>query len=68
MWEPHFSRCTEIHHAWDIPCIGTPGDGRYYVEGPRRTSPRIVETAGAQPARAMVIDRLPPQRDFEDGP
>lgn len=60
MWELHFSRCTEIRHTWDIPYIGTLGDGRYYVEGPSRTSPRIAETDSAQAAVAMVIDRLPP--------
>ncbi len=59
MWELHFSRCTEIRHTWDIPYIGTLGDGRYYVEGPSRTSPRIAETDSAQAAVAMVVDRLP---------
>ncbi|MFJ9762081.1 DUF6193 family natural product biosynthesis protein [Streptomyces sp. NPDC101149] len=39
---------------------GTLRDGRYYVEGPSRTSPRIAETDSAQAAVAMVIDRLPP--------
>jgi hypothetical protein len=52
MWELHFSRCTEIRHTWDIPYIGTLGDGRYYVEGPSRTSPRIAETDSAQAAVA----------------
>lgn len=60
MWELHFSRCTEIRHTWDIPYIGTLGDGRYYVEGPSRSSPRIAETDSARAAVAMVIDRLPP--------
>lgn len=60
MWELHFSRCTEIRHTWDIPYIGTLGDGRYYVEGPSRTSPRIAETGSAQAAVAMVVDCLPP--------
>ncbi|MFG2137795.1 DUF6193 family natural product biosynthesis protein [Streptomyces sp. NPDC048650] len=59
MWELHFSRCTEIRHTWDIPYIGTLGDGRYHVEGPSRTSPRIAETDNAQAAVTMVIDRLP---------
>ncbi|MFD7293124.1 DUF6193 family natural product biosynthesis protein [Streptomyces sp. NPDC059897] len=39
MWELHFSRCTEVRHTWDIPYIGTSDDGRYYVDGPSRTSP-----------------------------
>ncbi|MER6345058.1 DUF6193 family natural product biosynthesis protein [Streptomyces sp. NPDC001595] len=60
MWELHFSRCTEIRHTWDIPYIGTLSDGRYYVEGPSRSSPRIAETDSAQAAVARVIDRLPP--------
>ncbi len=60
MWELHFSRCTEIRHTWDVPYIGTLKDGRYYVEGPSRSSPRIAETDSAQAAVAMVIDRLPP--------
>ncbi|MFC9157015.1 DUF6193 family natural product biosynthesis protein [Streptomyces bauhiniae] len=60
MWELHFSRCTEFRHTWDIPYIGTLGDGRYYVEGPSRSSPRIAETESAPAAIAMVIDRLPP--------
>ncbi|WP_234048649.1 DUF6193 family natural product biosynthesis protein [Streptomyces liliifuscus] len=60
MWELHFSRCTEIRPTWDIPYIGTLGDGRYYVEGPSRSSPRIAETDSAQAAVAMVIDQLPP--------
>ncbi|MBZ6476218.1 DUF6193 family natural product biosynthesis protein [Streptomyces griseocarneus] len=60
MWELHFSRCTEIRHTWDIPYIGTLGGGRYYVEGPGRSSPRIAETVSAQVAVAMVVDRLPP--------
>ncbi|WP_438306343.1 DUF6193 family natural product biosynthesis protein [Streptomyces sp. HUAS TT11] len=60
MWELHFSRCTEMRHTWDIPYIGTLRDGRYYVEGPSRTSPRIAETDSAQAAVAMVIDRRPP--------
>ncbi|MER6678321.1 DUF6193 family natural product biosynthesis protein [Streptomyces sp. NPDC000983] len=59
MWELHFSRCTEVRHTWDIPYIGTL-DGRYYVEGPSRTSPRIAETDSARAAVAMVVDRLPP--------
>jgi hypothetical protein len=37
-------------------------DGRYYVEGPSRSSPRIAETDSAQAAVAMVVDRLPPGR------
>lgn len=60
MWELHFSRCTEIRHTWDIPYIGTLRDGRYYVEGPSRSSPRIAETGSARTAVTMVIDRLPP--------
>ncbi|MFJ7272003.1 DUF6193 family natural product biosynthesis protein [Streptomyces sp. NPDC099050] len=60
MWELHFSRCTEMNYTWDIPYIGTLRDGRYYVEGPSRSSPRIAETDSAQDAVAMVIDRLPP--------
>ncbi|MFG3163384.1 DUF6193 family natural product biosynthesis protein [Streptomyces sp. NPDC048232] len=60
MWELHFSRCTEIRHTWDIPYIGTLADGRYYVEGPSRTSPRIAETDSARVAVAMVVDHLPP--------
>ncbi|MFJ3282861.1 DUF6193 family natural product biosynthesis protein [Streptomyces halstedii] len=60
MWELHFSRCTEIRHTWDIPYIGTLKDGRYYVEGPSRSSPRIAETDSAQAAVAMVVERLPP--------
>lgn len=60
MWELHFSRCTENRHTWDIPYIGTLKDGRYYVEGPNRSSPRIAETDSARAAVAMVIDRLPP--------
>ncbi|MFG2824900.1 DUF6193 family natural product biosynthesis protein [Kitasatospora sp. NPDC048365] len=59
MWELHFSRCTEIRYTWDIPYIGTLRDGRYYVEGPSRTSPRIAETGSAQLAVAMVVERLP---------
>lgn len=59
MWELHFSRCTEIRPTWDIPYIGTLSDGRYYVEGPSRRSPRIAETDSAQAAVTMVIDRLP---------
>ncbi|MGC9543481.1 DUF6193 family natural product biosynthesis protein [Streptomyces sp. UG1] len=59
MWELHFSRCTEIRYTWDIPYIGTLRDGRYYVEGPSRSSPRIDETDSAKAAVAMVIDRLP---------
>ncbi|MEV7068526.1 DUF6193 family natural product biosynthesis protein [Streptomyces collinus] len=62
MWELHFSRCTDIRHTWDVPYIGTLGEGRYYVEGPSRNSPRIAETDSAQAAVAMVIDRLPPLR------
>lgn len=60
MWELHLSRCTEIRHTWDIPYIGTLRGGRYYVEGPSRSSPRIAETDSAQAAVAMVIDRMPP--------
>ncbi|GAB3172857.1 DUF6193 family natural product biosynthesis protein [Streptomyces incanus] len=60
MWELHFSRCTEIRHTWDIPYIGTLRDGRYYVEGPDRSSSRIAETGSARAAVTMVIDRLPP--------
>ncbi|MFJ8927320.1 DUF6193 family natural product biosynthesis protein [Streptomyces sp. NPDC102364] len=59
MWELHFSRCTEIRYTWDVHYIGTLGDGRYYIEGPSRTSPRIAEADSAQAAVAMVIDRLP---------
>ncbi|MFD5571144.1 DUF6193 family natural product biosynthesis protein [Streptomyces cadmiisoli] len=61
MWELHFSRCTEMAYTWDIPYIGTLRDGRYYVEGPHRSSPRIGETGSARAAVAMVIDRLPPR-------
>ncbi|GHF12025.1 hypothetical protein GCM10014715_79710 [Streptomyces spiralis] len=39
--------------------IGTLGDGRYYVEGPSRTSARIAETDSAHAAVAMVVNRLP---------
>ncbi|MFG2668333.1 DUF6193 family natural product biosynthesis protein [Streptomyces sp. NPDC048387] len=60
MWELHFSRCTEMQYTWDLPYIGTLRDGRYYVEGPSRNSPRIAETDSAQAAVAMVIARLPP--------
>ncbi|MEV8021297.1 DUF6193 family natural product biosynthesis protein [Streptomyces sp. NPDC086554] len=60
MWELHFSRCTQARYTWDIPFIGALGDGRYYVEGPSRTSPRIAETDSAPSAVAMVVDRLPP--------
>ncbi|WP_234342913.1 DUF6193 family natural product biosynthesis protein [Streptomyces fulvoviolaceus] len=59
MWELHFSRCTEFRPTWDIPYIGALGDGRYYVEGPSRSSPRIAETDSAQAAVTMVIERLP---------
>lgn len=59
MWELHFSRCTEIRHTWDVPYIGILGDGRYCVEGPGRSSPRIAETDSAPAAVALVIDRLP---------
>ncbi|WP_393074443.1 DUF6193 family natural product biosynthesis protein [Streptomyces sp. LN704] len=62
MWELHFSRCTEFPHTWDIPYIGTLADGRYYVEGPSRRSPRITETHSARAAVAMAVDRLPPDR------
>ncbi|MFG2142096.1 DUF6193 family natural product biosynthesis protein [Streptomyces sp. NPDC048650] len=60
MWELHFSRCTVIRPTWDIPYIGTRRDGRYYVEGPSRSSSRIAETGSASAAVAMVVDRLPP--------
>jgi hypothetical protein len=60
MWELHFSRCTEYPHTWDVPYIGTLGDGRYYVEGPSRDSPRIAEPGEASSAVAMVVERLPP--------
>ncbi|WP_327426023.1 DUF6193 family natural product biosynthesis protein [Streptomyces sp. NBC_01236] len=60
MWELHFSRCTETRFTWDIPYIGTLRDGRYYIEGPSRSSPRIAEPDSAQAAVAMVVDRLPP--------
>jgi hypothetical protein len=60
MWELHFSRCTQARYTWDIPYVVTLGDGRYYVEGPSRTSPRIAETDSAPSAVAMVVDRLPP--------
>ncbi|WP_225800256.1 DUF6193 family natural product biosynthesis protein [Streptomyces sp. NK15101] len=60
MWELHFSRCTERDYTWDVPYIGTLGDGRYYVEGPSRRSPRIAVTDSARAAVAMVVDRLPP--------
>jgi len=60
MWQLHFSRCTEIRHTWDIPYVGAGGDGRYYVEGPGRTSPRITETESARTAVAVVVGRLPP--------
>ncbi|WP_344322212.1 DUF6193 family natural product biosynthesis protein [Streptomyces macrosporus] len=60
MWELHFSRCTELRPTWDIPYTGTLRDGRYHVEGPHRSSPRIAETDSVKTALAMVIDRLPP--------
>ncbi|MER6458907.1 DUF6193 family natural product biosynthesis protein [Streptomyces sp. NPDC001228] len=60
MWELHFSRCTGIRPTWDIPYIGTLADGRYYVEGPLRSSPRIAEADSAEAAVAMIIERLPP--------
>ncbi|MBP8535622.1 hypothetical protein GWI24_21420 [Streptomyces sp. MK37H] len=60
MWELHFSRCTDPRPSWDIPYIGILRDGRYYVEGPHRSSPRIAETDSAKTAVAMVIERLPP--------
>ncbi|WP_256259507.1 DUF6193 family natural product biosynthesis protein [Streptomyces mirabilis] len=60
MGELHFGRCTEIRHTWDIPGIGTLRDGRYYVEGPSWSSPRIAEADSEQAAVAMVIDRLSP--------
>ncbi|QDY80689.1 hypothetical protein FQU76_01625 [Streptomyces qinzhouensis] len=60
MWELHFSRCTEMRYTWDVPYIGTLRNGRYYVEGPHRSSPRIAETDSARAAVAMVVDRLPP--------
>ncbi|MFE5589952.1 DUF6193 family natural product biosynthesis protein [Streptomyces sp. NPDC056549] len=52
-WELHFSRCTEMAYT-------SLREGRYYVEGPYRSSPRIAETDSAQAAVAMVVDRLPP--------
>lgn len=60
MWELHFSRCTEQRYTWDILYIGTLADGRYYVEGPSRNSPRTAETESARVAVARVVDRLPP--------
>ncbi|MEV5613637.1 DUF6193 family natural product biosynthesis protein [Streptomyces sp. NPDC052225] len=60
MWELHFSRCTEARLTWDIPYVRTLGDGRYTVEGPSRSSPRIAETDSARAAVATVVDRLPP--------
>ncbi|MGW6967938.1 DUF6193 family natural product biosynthesis protein [Streptomyces zaomyceticus] len=60
MRELHFSRCTEMDYTWDVPYIGTLRDGRHYVEGPHRSSPRIAETDSAQAVVAMVVDRLPP--------
>ncbi|MGK5638071.1 DUF6193 family natural product biosynthesis protein [Streptomyces sp. URMC 126] len=60
MWELHFSRCTEIRFTWDIPYIGVVGEGRYRVEGPLRSSPRVAETDSARAAVAMVVERLPP--------
>ncbi|MFD8914664.1 DUF6193 family natural product biosynthesis protein [Streptomyces sp. NPDC059575] len=62
MWELHFSRCTESPCTWDLPYIGTLNDGRYYVEGPSRNSPRIAETDSARTAVAMVVERLAPHR------
>ncbi|MFJ3883576.1 DUF6193 family natural product biosynthesis protein [Streptomyces sp. NPDC090077] len=59
MWELHFSRCTEIPYTWDVPYIGARADGRYYVEGPSRSSPQTAETDSARAAVAMVVDRLP---------
>ncbi|MFI9293662.1 DUF6193 family natural product biosynthesis protein [Streptomyces gardneri] len=59
MWELHFSRCTEFDPTWDVPYIGTLHAGRYYVEGPSRSSPRIAETDSARAAVAMVVERLP---------
>ncbi|MEU8912797.1 DUF6193 family natural product biosynthesis protein [Streptomyces nigrescens] len=55
----YFSRCTESRPTWDVPCIGTLGDGRYCVEGPSCNSPRIAETDSAQTAVVMVVERLP---------
>ncbi|MCP9945290.1 DUF6193 family natural product biosynthesis protein [Streptomyces somaliensis] len=60
MWELHFSRCTESRYTWDVPYIGILRDGRYRVEGPKRTDPRIAETDNARAAVAVVVDRLPP--------
>ncbi|MFI8218361.1 DUF6193 family natural product biosynthesis protein [Streptomyces sp. NPDC085932] len=60
MWELHFSRCTEHPPTWDVPYIGTSADGRYRVEGPSRSSPRITETGCARVAVARVVERLPP--------
>ncbi|MDI3405237.1 DUF6193 family natural product biosynthesis protein [Streptomyces cavernicola] len=39
--------------------MGTLQDGRYYVEGPSRSSPRIAETGSASAAVALVVERLP---------
>ncbi|MER5833188.1 DUF6193 family natural product biosynthesis protein [Streptomyces sp. NPDC002130] len=61
MWELHFSRCTQARYTWDIPYIGTLHNGRYYVEGPSRSSPRIAETDSAQAAVALVVSSLPPR-------
>ncbi|KOX03353.1 hypothetical protein ADK65_07310 [Streptomyces sp. NRRL B-1140] len=61
MWELHFSRCTQVRYTWDIPYIGTLHNGRYYVEGPSRNSPRIAETDSPQGAVAMVLRNLPPR-------
>ncbi|MGW6860597.1 DUF6193 family natural product biosynthesis protein [Streptomyces xanthophaeus] len=59
MWELHLSRCTGFPPTWDLPYIGTLRDGRYYVEGPGRSSPRITETDSARAAVAAVVERLP---------
>ncbi|GGU47795.1 hypothetical protein GCM10010211_09870 [Streptomyces albospinus] len=60
MRELHLSRCTESRPTWDTPRFGTLGGGRYYVEGPSGSSPRIAATGSTQAAVDEVIARLPP--------
>ncbi|MEW2132631.1 DUF6193 family natural product biosynthesis protein [Streptomyces sp. NPDC005435] len=60
MGELHFSRCTGFRPTWDLLYVGTLDDGRYYVEGPHRDSPRTAETGSARAAVALVVERLPP--------
>ncbi|MEU8539917.1 DUF6193 family natural product biosynthesis protein [Streptomyces sp. NPDC048717] len=60
MWELHLSRCTRAPYTWDIPYIGILRSDAYYVEGPSRLAPRIIETHSPYEAVAAVLDRLPP--------